>query len=72
MDDGVALRDLCALASAAAMKHGHELDDWATPPGGDTIARRAECRRCGRVVYVRVEDGLQGMAGAALRERCPQ
>jgi hypothetical protein len=70
MDDRATLGELCALASAAAKARGHELDDWIDPAGDDTTARRATCRRCGRVVYIRVEDGMQGMAGPALREPC--
>jgi len=64
------LADLCALASAAAEKQGHELDDWIRPDGADAIGLRAACRRCGRVAYVRAESSMQGIAGAALREPC--
>jgi hypothetical protein len=70
MPDSPDLAELCALASAAAERRGHELDDWIQPDGTEPIARRATCRRCGRVVYVRVESSMQGMAGAALREPC--
>jgi hypothetical protein len=64
------LAELCELASSRAENRGHDLDDWVAPPGDDTIARSAACRRCGRVVYVRAEDAMQGMAGAALTEAC--
>jgi hypothetical protein len=70
MDRRAALQELCAVAAAAAEQRGHELDDWIAPSDGDTIARRATCQRCGRVAYVRVENGIRGMAGAALREPC--
>jgi hypothetical protein len=64
------LAELCALAAAAAEKQGHELDDWIQPDRDEATGLRAVCRRCGRVVYVRAESSMQGMAGAALREPC--
>jgi hypothetical protein len=63
------LDELVRLAAAAAARKGHDVGDWTTdPPGAD--ARRGTCSRCGRTLYVRVGEGMTGMAGAALAERC--
>ena len=70
MPDRQDLAGLCALAATAAEKQGHELDGWTQLDGDEVVARLATCRRCGRVVYVRAENAMQGMSGAALRERC--
>ena len=64
------LPELCAVAEARARRQGHDLQPWAVPDGEDAVGQRAACKRCGRVVYVRVEGGLAGMAGAALGEPC--
>jgi hypothetical protein len=61
---------LCATASAAARARGHELGEWEARPVEEQVARRAVCRGCGAVAYVRAEAGLQGLAGAALTEAC--
>jgi hypothetical protein len=64
------LTELKALASDRAKQLGHDLEDWTVPPDEHGIAHRALCRRCGRTVYVRAEQGLAGIAGRAARERC--
>lgn len=68
----VALDDLCQNADDAARSGGHDLGEWAAPPGEESLARSATCRRCGRVAYVRAESLLAGAAGPALTERCPE
>jgi hypothetical protein len=70
MENRAAIAELCALAAAAAKEQGHELDGWVEQDDGSVTARRADCRRCGRVAYVRVENSLQGIAGTALTEAC--
>jgi hypothetical protein len=70
MEQQSALAEICALASSRAEDRGHELGAWVEPSDDDGLARRATCRRCGRVVYVRVEEPMRGMAGAALTEVC--
>jgi hypothetical protein len=64
--------DLCRNAADHARAHGHELGDWAAPPGEEEVARTAACRRCGRVAYVRAESGFAGAAGPAFSEPCGQ
>jgi hypothetical protein len=64
------IAELCALASSRAEERGHDLAGWVDATEDGAVARRAACRRCGRVVYVRVEDAMQGMAGDALTEPC--
>jgi hypothetical protein len=64
------LHELCDLAAAAAERKGHDLGEWEDDRASDVHARRTTCRRCGRAVYVRLGDGMTGMAGAALTERC--
>jgi hypothetical protein len=64
------LDEVCKNASEAARSRGHELSSWSAPPGEEAVARRAACRRCGRVGYVRAESGFVGAAGPALREPC--
>jgi hypothetical protein len=62
------LDELCRIAAEAARRRGHELGDWAEPEGGS--ARQAACASCGRVAYVRVGEGMTGLAGDALFEQC--
>jgi hypothetical protein len=64
------LDDLCSSAEDAAQVRGHELGPWSAPPDETSIARAAQCVRCGRGVYVRSEPPLVGAAGPALSERC--
>jgi hypothetical protein len=66
-----ALTELQALAADRASRLGHELEAWETPPTETQIGLSSSCRRCGRTVYVRAEPGLGGIAGRAVRERCP-
>jgi hypothetical protein len=61
-----ALGALCDLATVKARRLGHVLGDWQSVLDG----RRAACRRCGRVVFVRTEGNLGGAAGPALTEPC--
>jgi hypothetical protein len=70
MEPAGVLGELCALAAARAERRGHDLDEWVHPPGEVRPARRAVCRRCGRVVYVRIENQLKGIAGTAVHEPC--
>jgi hypothetical protein len=64
------LEDLTRMAEEFTRARGHVLGKWEAPPGEQTIARRAVCRRCGRIAYVRSEDGLAGTGGSALTEAC--
>jgi hypothetical protein len=64
------LDQLCLIAASAAERRGHDLRGWETPAGEDETGRRALCRRCGSVAYVRVGKGMSGLAGEALLERC--
>jgi hypothetical protein len=64
------LDDLCASAEDAAQARGHELGPWSAPPEEGSIARAAQCVRCGRGAYVRSEPPILGAAGAALSEPC--
>jgi hypothetical protein len=68
----VVLDDLCQNAEDAARSGGHQLGEWAAPPGEESLARSATCRRCGRVAYVRAESSLLGAAGPALTEPCTE
>lgn len=68
----VALDDLCQSAEDEACSGGHDLGDWEAPPGEESLARSAACRRCGRVAYVRAELSLAGAAGPALTEPCTE
>lgn len=64
------LDQLCLIAASAAERRGHDLRAWETPAGESDTGRRAVCRRCRKVVYVRVGKGMSGLAGEALLERC--
>ena len=64
------IAELSSLASSRAEARGHDLGRWVDATEDGAAARQAACRRCGRVVYVRVEDAMQGMAGDALTELC--
>jgi hypothetical protein len=68
--DSPELDELCVVASSAAESRGHDLGDWEAPAGEAETARRAMCRRCGEVAYVRVEKGMTGLSGEALRKQC--
>ena len=68
----VVLVDLCESAEDAARSGGHDLGAWEAPPGEESLARSATCRRCGRVAYVRAEAPLAGAAGPALTEPCTE
>ncbi|MCW2963485.1 MAG: hypothetical protein JWO17_737 [Actinomycetia bacterium] len=61
-----ALAALCRLADVKARRLRHVLGDWQPVLDG----RRAACRRCGRLVFVRTEGNLGGAAGPALTEPC--
>jgi hypothetical protein len=61
-----ALDALCRLATGKAARLRHVLGDWQSGLDG----RRAACRRCGRVVFIRAEGNLGGAAGPALTEPC--
>jgi hypothetical protein len=69
-DDVSDITRLCALAEERARSLGHTLGPWKDPDQTTTASRHARCSVCGRVVYVRVEDGLLGVAGEAWSERC--
>jgi hypothetical protein len=58
------------MAEEKARAHGHDLGPWEAPVGEEAIARRAVCRRCGRVAYVRSERGMAGSTGDALTDSC--
>jgi hypothetical protein len=64
------LDQLCLVAVGAAERRGHDLSDWETPAGEDDAGRRAVCRRCGNVAYVRVGHGMSGLSGDALFKQC--
>jgi hypothetical protein len=65
-----ALNRLCQLAHQRASDLGHDLSQWAPPPGEQELALRAYCNRCRRTIYVRAERGLEGVAGSAAKEPC--
>jgi hypothetical protein len=65
-----ALAELCAQAEARATERGHVLAQWHAPEGEEAIARAADCRRCGRGIYVRAEGDLKGFSGRMLTEPC--
>jgi hypothetical protein len=69
-DDVTDIMRLCELAEERAQSLGHSLGPWTDPDQTKTESRHATCSVCGRVVYVRVEDGLRGVAGEAWSERC--
>jgi hypothetical protein len=69
-DDVTDITRLCALAEERAQSLGHSLGPWTDPDRTTTESRHATCSVCGRVVYVRVEHGLLGVAGDAWSERC--
>jgi hypothetical protein len=56
------------MADATASNRGHRLGKWV--PNGAGL--RAQCGRCGSTAYVRVENGMAGLAGRALSEPCRQ
>lgn len=58
------------MAGELAQLKGHDLGDWEAPDGEEAVARRAICRRCGKVAYVRSEGALAGTGGAALTVSC--
>lgn len=63
------LGELCLVAASAAEGRGHELGDWEVP-AGEHQARRAVCRRCRNVAYVRIGHGMSGLSGEALFKQC--
>jgi hypothetical protein len=65
-----ALAELCVQAEARATARGHVLVPWQVPVGEEAVARGAECRRCGRTIYVRAEGDLRGLSGRTLTEPC--
>ena len=67
---GARLEELTQMAWELAQLNGHDLGPWEPPEGEEAIARRAACRRCGHVAYVRSEGALAGTGGAALTESC--
>jgi hypothetical protein len=64
------LEQLCLVAARAAERRGHDLGDWETPAGEEDTGRRAVCRRCGSIAYVRVGQGMSGLSGDALFKQC--
>jgi hypothetical protein len=62
--------ELCALVEERARSLGHRLEPWQDTGDMVTASRRSRCTICGRAVYVRVEGGLLGTAGAANVEAC--
>lgn len=64
------LEQLCLVAVGAAERRGHDLGDWVTPEGEDDTGRRAVCRRCGNIAYVRLGQGMSGLSGDALSKQC--
>jgi hypothetical protein len=64
------LDELCLLAVTAAGRKGHDVRDWTDDPAAGASARRATCHRCGLPLYVRLEEGMTGIAGAALAQPC--
>lgn len=58
------------MAGEMARRNGHDLTAWEAPAGEESTARRAVCRRCGQVAYVRSEGALAGTGGAALTAPC--
>jgi hypothetical protein len=69
---GADLESMSEIAVERARARGHELGPWEAPAGEESVARRAVCRRCGRVAYVRSEAGMAGSAGEALTEGCAE
>lgn len=68
---GPLVEELCSAARSRAKALGHRLGDWEDATEGRAVARRARCRRCDRVAYIRLEDDLLGMAGEAFAGSCP-
>jgi hypothetical protein len=64
------LDELCRLAMAAAEGRGHDIREWVDERDDGALAKRARCDRCGKPIYVRIEDGMTGMAGGALTQSC--
>jgi hypothetical protein len=64
------LAELCAQAEARVSARGHVLTQWQAPAGEEAVARGADCRRCGRTIYVRAEGDLKGLSGRTLTEPC--
>jgi hypothetical protein len=58
------------MADELARRNGHDLGPWEAPEGEEAVARRAVCRNCGQVAYVRSEGTLAGTGGAALTAPC--
>jgi hypothetical protein len=58
------------MAGELAQRNGHDLGAWEAPDGEEAVARRAVCRECGQVAYVRSEGVLAGTGGAALSAPC--
>jgi hypothetical protein len=58
------------MAADAAERRGHDLGDWETLAGEEETGRRAVCRRCGNVAYVRIGQGMSGLSGDALFKQC--
>jgi hypothetical protein len=67
---GAGLEDLTQMAGELAKRNGHDLGAWEAPDGEEAVARRAVCRDCGQVAYVRSEGALAGTGGPALTVRC--
>jgi hypothetical protein len=61
---------LCRLAAEVLRARGHDPGDWETNSADPSIARTAVCRRCGLPAHVRAEQGLKGLAGAAVTTPC--
>lgn len=61
---------LCAAAEKRAQQFGHRLGDWEDVGEEGYVARRAACSVCGALAYVRIEDGLYGVAGEAISQQC--
>lgn len=61
---------VCLVAANAAERRGHDLGGWEAPAGEEDRARRAVCRRCGAVGYVRLGEGMSGLSGEALFKPC--
>ena len=73
MDDqsGLTIDDLCAAAETRARSLGHALDAWEDVGGEQYLARATTCSACGEAAYVRIEEGMHGIAGGACSQPCP-
>jgi hypothetical protein len=69
-DRATSVDELCTLVEKRARSLGHRLGPWQERVDKVTASRHATCTICGRVVYVRIEGGLLGAAGAAAVEEC--